>query len=330
MGTKIAITGDGSWATALAYVLTQNDHNVIWHIRTPEIYKSLKEGGYNNIFLRFTHFTTNKPVYTQSLTEAINEAEIVLVVIPAAFIQNVFNGIPSDILKGRKIVSATKGLLPGLNITPCNYFKSKFNISEEHLAFISGPSHAEEVAQENSTFLTVFSKNTEFSRTCAGLLENNYVKTTVSGDIDGAEYASAMKNVMALAAGICHGLGYGENFTAVLASSAIHEMNTFLNAHIPAERNITDYPYMGDLLVTMYSQFSRNRVFGNMIGRGYTVKSAQIEMNMIAEGYYACPAFCKIADDYRLEIPICRTVHNILYNNANPHTAIQQLILNLQ
>lgn len=329
MNNKITITGDGSWATALAYVLSQNGHKVTWHIRTPEIYESLKQNGINCDYLRFLHFSENKPAITQSLTEAVAASDHILIVIPSAFLQVTFDELPEDIFRDKYVISAVKGIIPDLNVTPCNYLKSRFSVDVQKLAFLSGPSHAEEVAQEKYTYLTVFSESRGLSVLVAGFLENQFLKMSVSDDVYGAEYTTALKNVMAVAVGICHGLGYGDNFTAVLVSAAIREIGAFIDAYVPKKRNITDFTYTGDLLVTCYSQHSRNRTFGKMIGRGYTVESAKIEMNMIAEGYYAVKPLKQIADENNINMPVCSSVYNILYKNENPRSEIQQLVFNL-
>jgi glycerol-3-phosphate dehydrogenase (NAD(P)+) len=329
MSKKITITGDGSWATALAYVLLKNGTEVIWHIRTPEILDSLKKNNFNSHYLRFIHFNGLRPTLCSSLEDAISQSNKLLVVVPAAFIQDVLNPVSASILKDKQIISATKGLIPGKQITPCTYFRDHFQVSSGNIVFVSGPSHAEEVAQEKSTFLGVFSQNTELAGEISGMLRNTFINTTVSSDISGAEYASAMKNVMAIAAGICHGLGYGDNFSAVLAAYASREIRDFLNVVVPAERDFNTFPYLGDLLVTLYSQHSRNRIFGNMIGRGYTVKAAQMEMEMIAEGYYACSALSETARRLNIPVPVCNAVNNILYKKAEPRSEIQQLVFNL-
>lgn len=329
MKKTISITGDGSWATALAWVLTKNGHHVTWHIRTPEVYESLTRHGFNSEYLRFTRFNGNRPDYTRSLTEAIEASEKLLVVIPAAFIRSSFQDVSPALMKDKQIISATKGLLPGLHITPCMFFGQEYGIPSERLVFVSGPSHAEEVTQENTTFLTAFSSNRMLAEEVAALLKNDYIITGVSDDIRGAEYATALKNILAIAAGICHGMGYGDNLMAVLAAAAVREMKNFLHVVAPKEREIISAPYMGDLLVTFYSQHSRNRIFGTMIGKGYTVKSAQLEMNMIAEGYYASEPLHQLSQEFGINMPVCSAVYNILYNDAEPHREIQQLVFNL-
>jgi glycerol-3-phosphate dehydrogenase (NAD(P)+) len=139
-----------------------------------------------------------------------------------------------------------------------------------------------------------------------------------------------MKNIVAIAAGICHGLKYGDNFRAVLLSNAIQEINRFCNAVYPFHRNINESAYLGDLLVTSYSKFSRNRLFGTMIGKGYSVKTAQMEMEMIAEGYYATKCIREINDRYHVNLPITDTVYDILYNHISPTIAIRELTTKLR
>ncbi|PKP22409.1 MAG: glycerol-3-phosphate dehydrogenase [Bacteroidetes bacterium HGW-Bacteroidetes-21] len=326
---RIALTGDGSWATALVHVLTTNGQDITWHVRTPHILTSVREKSLNCDYLGSLSLDTNHIKLTDNLEEAIESCDILYVVIPAAFIHQMFEGIPKEKLKGKKIVSAVKGMLPGFYVTPCTYFSEQCDIPLNNLAFISGPSHAEEVAMGRTTYLTALSIDQQLATTIANILRNETIITRPAADIAGAEYATVLKNIMALSVGICHGLGHGDNLTAVLVAGAIREIEAFLNKKVPGERNILDYLYTGDLLVTCYSQFSRNRTFGNMIGKGYSVKSAQMEMNMIAEGYNAVPAIIDIAGKLGINMPISETVYNILYKSVAPRSGIQQLIVNL-
>lgn len=326
---KIAVTGDGSWATALVHVLTAKGIKVVWHVRTPQVLESVSKKSINCEYLSSLSLDTRYIELSDNLTTAIEECTMLWVIVPASFIKNVFSGIDKNSLKDKKIVSAVKGMLPGVNLTPCNYFAEEFSVSHNNLVFVSGPSHAEEVAMGKTTYLSASSVNAELAKEVAELIESDYIVSRPFNDIEGAEYATVLKNIMAIGVGICHGLGHGDNLTAVLVAGAVREISAFLEKKVPANRNILDYIYTGDLLVTCYSQFSRNRTFGNMIGKGYSVKSAQMEMNMIAEGYNAVPVIIEIAREMNIEMPICNAVYNILYKSVSARSEVQQLIVNL-
>ena len=233
--------------------------------------------------------------------------------------------MPSTIFQNKKIFSAIKGIVPEHNLIVGEYMNSHFNVSFENIGVITGPCHAEEVALEKLSYLTVASPDLNTATAMASVLNCRYIKTIVSDDIFGTEYAAVLKNVMSIASGICNGLGYGDNFQAVLISNGIREIKRFVDAVHPIKRDINDSAYLGDLLVTAYSQFSRNRTFGAMIGKGYSVKSAQLEMNMVAEGYYAVACIHEINGKFKVEMPICEAVYNILYKNNSPRIEMQLL-----
>lgn len=223
------------------------------------------------------------------------------------------------------MVSAIKGIVPDENLIIGEFLNQRYQTPFENLLVISGPCHAEEVALEKLSYLTIASRDTELAARFAGLINTRYIKTIVSDDIYGTEYGAVLKNIYAIASGICHGTGYGDNFQAVLISNAIRELERFVEAVHPIDRDIKESAYLGDLLVTAYSQFSRNRTFGNMIGKGYTVTSAQLEMNMIAEGYYAVKCLHEINKQYKVYMPICNAVYNILYQKRSPAIEMKHL-----
>ncbi|HEY0897763.1 MAG TPA: NAD(P)H-dependent glycerol-3-phosphate dehydrogenase, partial [Sphingobacteriaceae bacterium] len=235
------------------------------------------------------------------------------------------NDLSAEELKGKKLVSAIKGIVPDENLIIGEFLNQKYDIPYNDLVVISGPCHAEEVALEKLSYLTIASINQQLAADFAGMINTRYIKTNVSDDIFGTEYAAVLKNIYAVASGICHGVGYGDNFQAVLISNAIREISRFVNAVHPIQRDIKESAYLGDLLVTAYSQFSRNRTFGNMIGKGYTVKSAQLEMNMIAEGYYAVNCLHQINKQYKVHMPICRAVYAVLYEKHSPQIEMKLL-----
>jgi glycerol-3-phosphate dehydrogenase (NAD(P)+) len=253
---------------------------------------------------------------TDNLEESLADAVIVILAVPSAFLKETLSGKGNELLKDKIVFSAIKGIVPDELLIVGDYLHQEVGVPLQNIGVITGPCHAEEVALEKLSYLTIASQDTGNARLLADLMRCRYIRTTVSDDIYGTEYAAVIKNIMAIANGICHGLGYGDNFQAVLISNAIGEIKRFVDAVSPITRDINDSAYLGDLLVTAYSQFSRNRTFGNMIGKGYSVKSAQMEMNMIAEGYYAVKCIHQLNEKYRAYIPICEAVYQMLYEGV--------------
>ena len=319
---KIAIVGGGSWVTAIVKMLSDNkkDKEIFWWMRNAEAVNHIKKYKHNPNYLSSVEIHIPEENISTDLPYIISKADLVLLGVPAAFLKDALKDITSDHLKGKKIISAIKGIVPDENLIIAEFMNQKYGIPFEDILVIGGPCHAEEVALEKLSYLTIASPDTETATCFAEMISTRYIKTNVSDDIYGTEYAAVLKNVYAVASGICHGVGYGDNFQAVLISNAIRELKRFLDVVHPIDRDIKESAYLGDLLVTAYSQFSRNRTFGNMIGKGYTVKSAQLEMNMIAEGYYAVNSLHEISKKHQVNMPICRAVYNILYGKQSPNT----------
>jgi glycerol-3-phosphate dehydrogenase (NAD(P)+) len=322
---KTTIIGSGSWGTALVKILSENNDTIAWWIREPEIIDNLREFGHNPLYLSSVTLNKNKIILYNNLSEAVRSADTLIFAIPSAFLHTSMSDIGPEQLSGKTVVSAIKGIVPEYNMIVGDYFYSQFNIPYSKFVVISGPSHAEEIALEKLTYLTVAGQDAQLSGTIASALNCHYLRTSVSDDIFGTEYSAVLKNVVAIANGICIALGYGDNFQAALISNAIQEIKRFVDAVHPIKRDIKDSVYLGDLLVTAYSQFSRNRTFGNMIGKGYSVKVAQLEMKMIAEGYYAAKCIWEINKKYNVDMPITDAVYNILYKNHSPALEIRQL-----
>ena len=259
------------------------------------------------------------------LKTVIAKADFILLNVPAAFLKEALAGITPADLAGKKIISAIKGIVPDENQIIGEFLNQHYGVLFENFIVISGPCHAEEVALEKLSYLTIASRDTELAARFAGMINTRYIKTIVSDDIYGTEYGAVLKNIYAIASGICHGVGYGDNFQSVLISNAIRELKRFVDAVHPINRDIMESAYLGDLLVTAYSQFSRNRTFGNMIGKGYTVRSAQLEMNMIAEGYYAVNCLHQVNKQYKVYMPICNAVYAILYQKMPPAMEMKHL-----
>jgi glycerol-3-phosphate dehydrogenase (NAD(P)+) len=294
-------------------------------MRNPEAITHLHKYKHNPNYLSSVEIRIPEENISGDLLRIISAADYIILNVPAAFLKETLQGITADQLKGKKIISAIKGIVPDENMIIGEFLNEKYNVPLEDIVVISGPCHAEEVALEKLSYLTIASINTELGALFANLVNTRYIKTNVSDDIFGTEYAAVLKNIYAVASGICHGVGYGDNFQAVLISNAIREIKRFVDVVHPISRDIKESAYLGDLLVTAYSQFSRNRTFGNMIGKGYTVKSAQLEMNMIAEGYYAVNCMHYINKKYKVDMPISRAVYAILYEKHSPHIEMRLL-----
>lgn len=321
---RIAVLGGGSWATALIKILTNNVDHITWWMRNQESVDFIRKYHHNPNYLGDVELNMQKIKVTSDINDVFDATYIVLAV-PAAFLASSLQTVKPDAFTGKNVFSAIKGIEPSTNLIVGEYMHQHFNVPFQNIGVITGPCHAEEVALEKLSYLTVAGQDVAVTKEIASWLSCRYIKTIVSDDIYGTEYAAVLKNIMALASGICHGLGYGDNFHAVLISSALQEIKRFVDAVHPIERDINDSAYLGDLLVTAYSQFSRNRTFGSMIGKGYSVKSAQLEMNMVAEGYYAAKCIHEINKRYQVNLPICNAVYNILYEKITPRLEIRLL-----
>jgi glycerol-3-phosphate dehydrogenase (NAD(P)+) len=315
---KVAVIGGGSWATALVKILCNNLDSVNWWLRSDGAVAHILKYRHNPNYLQSVEFDLNKINVSTDLEEIIRPADIVIIATPSAFLTRIFENFPKALLKDKNVFSAVKGIVPEYNAIPARFIHKTFGTPYENIGIISGPCHAEEVALERLSYLTIAGQNeTKVSR-MAKLLSCRYIKTTTSDDLFGTELSAVLKNVYALASGIYAGLGYGDNFQAVLISNAIQEIENFIDEVSPIHRDVKSSAYLGDLLVTAYSKFSRNRTFGFMIGKGYSVKSAQLEMDMIAEGYYAVKCVMEINKKFQVEMPIVEAVYNILYERISP------------
>ena len=324
---KIAVVGGGSWATAIVKILSDNliDKEIYWWMRNNDAIEHIRKYNHNPHYLSSVEIKLPTENLSSDLKSIIAASDLILLNVPAAFLKEALKDISSDDLKGKKIISAIKGIVPDENMIIGEFMNQHYHIPFSDIIVISGPCHAEEVALEKLSYLTIASQDSNLAVHFASMLNTRYIKTNVSDDIYGTEYAAVLKNIYAVASGICRGIGYGDNFQAVLISNAIREIESFVDAVHPIDRDIKESAYLGDLLVTAYSQFSRNRTFGYMIGKGYTVTSAQLEMNMIAEGYYAVNCLHQINKTYKVNMPICRAVYAILYERHSPQLEMKLL-----
>ena len=323
--SKCGVIGYGSWATALVHTLEMNKKDIWWHVRNEEVLEGLETEGRNVKYLCDVEFDTSFIHATPVLDDVIKNCEIILVAAPSAYLKNILSEM-TESLEGKFILSATKGIIPDEYITITEYFKETYGLSYSNLGVISGPSHAEEVSRDRLSYLTVACKDGENAKLIGDMFSTSSLKIRYSEDIYGIEYAGILKNIYAIAVGLSAGLGYGDNFRAVLTSAGARELTKFINESYPFERDTMDSAYLGDLLVTSYSTFSRNRRLGQLIGHGITVKSALNEMTMVAEGYFAAACLKKVNEKYGISVPIADMVYDVLYKKASPRKKMRELI----
>lgn len=323
---KICILGGGTWGTALAKIVLMNQKHMNWFIRRDDQIEGFYKLGHNPNYLSNVKFNLAQITFYSNMEKAIKDSDTIIIAIPSPYVKQYFRRIWNNTFKGKFMVSALKGIIPNDNMVMSEFLASNFKVPIENTGVLSGPCHAEEVALERLSFLTAASSDHTKAKLLSEAINSRILKTTVSDDVVGIELAAVLKNIYAIAAGICQGLLYGDNFQAVLMSNCAKEMSRFLNGVVPMERNITEQHYLGDMLVTGYSQFSRNRTLGAMIGKGYSVKTAQLEMEMIAEGYYGAKCIHELNSRFNINMPIAETVYQILYEKVSPQNGIKKLI----
>ena len=336
------IIGSGSWATALAKILTDGDQRINWWIRNPETISQIQKRRHNPHYLSSVYFNTSLLSLENDLRKVIADSDTILIAVPSAFIEGTLEALDTTCFQNKKIISAIKGIIPGQNVLLNAYLLKRFDVSLEDYFVVLGPCHAEEVAVEKLSYLTFSGIDVTTAQEIASNFKTDYINTIVNHDILGVQYAAVLKNIYALGAGIAHGLEYGDNFLSVYIANSADEMAGFLRKvgieHIVVgeheekdpvtHRKAPNYAasvYLGDLLVTCYSLYSRNRTFGNMIGKGYSVRSAQLELNMVAEGYNAAKCIYDLNKEIMAEMPIAETVYKILWENVKPSDGFKQI-----
>ncbi len=321
---RFAVIGGGSWATAIVKMLCENLDEVGWYMRSVYAIEHIKKQDHNPNYLSSVEFDNDQLHLSSDINKTVREADVLIFAIPSVFLKRELDAL-TEPLDDKIIFSAIKGIVPETSLIVGEHFHKTYNLPYDNIGVITGPCHAEEVALERLSYLTIACSDEKKAKLIADKLSSDYINCKTSDDIVGTEYAAMLKNIYAIAAGIAHGLGYGDNFQSVLMSNAIREMKKFIKKVHKMKRNINDSAYLGDLLVTGYSVFSRNRMFGNMIGKGYTVKSAQMEMSMIAEGYYATESAYKIIKDTKAKTPIINAVYAVLYEGKEPKKIFKKL-----
>jgi len=321
---KIAILGGGTWATALAKILLNHEKHINWYMRRPEQIEEFLQLGHNPSYLSNVEFNLSRISFFSDVNKIVEESDTLILAVPSPFLKGHLEKLEQGI-SDKFIVSAIKGIISPENVLITEYLNKQYNVPLDNMAIVAGPCHAEEIALEKLTYPTIACPDITKAEVLAGVFTNRFIKASVSTDVVGIEVAAVLKNVYAIASGISHGLKYGDNFQAVLVSNAVTEMSRFVQSVAPGDRNICNSAYLGDLLVTTYSSFSRNRTFGSMIGKGYSVKAAQVEMEMIAEGYYGSKCINEINECYNVNMPIADTVYKILYEKVPARQAIKVL-----
>jgi len=339
---QLGIIGSGSWATALAKICTDNKQTINWCVRSEAIVKHLQQRHHNPGYLSSVYFDTGLLNLQTSIAETIAASDCILIAVPSAYVTDTLANLPSNAFEGKKVISAVKGILPANNLLLNDHLKKEYQLPLSDYFTVMGPCHAEEVAAEKLSYLTFSGIDTAMGEKIAACFTTEYLNTIVNSDVYGVQYAAVLKNIYALGAGIAHGLEYGDNFLSVLIANCADEMAVFLKKvgiqHIEVgvhegedpvtHRKTPNYAasvYLGDLLVTCYSLYSRNRTFGNMIGKGYSVRATQLEMNMVAEGYNASKCIYLVNKDILAEMPIAETVYRILWENVKPRAGFKQI-----
>jgi glycerol-3-phosphate dehydrogenase (NAD(P)+) len=321
---KVAVLGGGSWATAIVKMLCENLETVGWYMRSIYATEHIKLNKHNPNYLSSAELHPNQLILSNNINKTVENFDILVFAIPSAFLTSELKKLTTS-LSNKVIFSAIKGIIPESGLIVGEHFFKKYNIPYKNIGVITGPCHAEEVAMERLSYLTIACQDQDQAKKVGECLKSRYIQVKISDDIIGTEYAAMLKNIFSIAAGISHGLGYGDNFQSVLMSNSIREMDRFIKKIHQMKRNINNSAYLGDLLVTGYSTFSRNRMFGNMIGKGYTVKSAMLEMSMVAEGYYATKSAKKIKEENGAITPIIDAVYSVLYKGKDAKRVFKEL-----
>ena len=322
---KIAVMGGGSWATALAKIVMYSQQEINWYMRRPDRIEDFKLMKHNPAYLSSVTFDTSRITFYDDINQVIEDSDTLIFVTPSPYIKDHLRKVTTSLEK-KYIISAIKGIVPDENMLVNDYFSTYYSVNPENILIIAGACHAEEIAMEHLSYLTLVCRDIKKANKMSEQVFNTpYLNSASSRDMIGLEYVSVLKNIYAIVAGICNGLKYGDNFQSVYIPNAFDEMVRFLNVVHPVKRNITSAAYLSDLLVTSYSTFSRNRTFGKMIGEGNSVKTAKVELGMVAEGYYATKCVYEINEKYKVDMPILNALYSILYEGKSPLAQIKKI-----
>jgi glycerol-3-phosphate dehydrogenase (NAD(P)+) len=323
---QFVILGNGSWSSALVKILTDNGHTIHWWMRSAAAREHLLKKHHNPHYLSMVNYNMDLIRLYDDAALAIHSGDIILIGIPSAFIRETLHDLPETIFQGKKILSSIKGILPEQNVILNEYLEAQFQVLLQDYCCIAGPCHAEEIAGEKLSYLTFASDNILLAETIASYFKNTYLQTIISNDVYGVQYAAVLKNIYALGAGIAHGLDYGDNFLSVYITNCFAELQYFMDViSTQTQHHYNTSAYLGDLLVTCYSLHSRNRTFGNFIGKGYSVAATKLELNMVAEGYYASRGIWEISQKLQYSLPIAHRMYRILWEGMSPDRAFEEI-----
>lgn len=323
---RFGVIGSGSWATALAKILTDNQTPINWWIRNKATISHLLSRHHNPQYLPSVYFNTSLLTLHSEVDKVVAASDCIVIAVPSAYVTDTLAVLDSNAFTGKKILSAVKGILPEENLLLNDFLAREFHVGLNDYYTVMGPCHAEEVAAEKLSYLTFSGQDETSTREMASYFTTEYINTVLNNDIYGVQFAAVLKNIYALGAGIAHGLEYGDNFLSVLIANCADEMASFLRkVEAGRQLNYAASVYMGDLLVTCYSLFSRNRTFGNMIGKGYSVTAARLELNMVAEGYNASKCIFLINKEIKAEMPIAEMIYRILWENVKVEDGFKQI-----
>jgi glycerol-3-phosphate dehydrogenase (NAD(P)+) len=322
---RIAVMGGGSWATALAKIVMYSQPQINWYMRRQDRIDDFKRMGHNPAYIPSISFDTTRIRFFNDINEIIEHSDTLIFATPSPYIKDHLAKVKT-LLKDKYIISAVKGLVPDENMLVNDYFSTYYEVKSNNIIVIAGACHAEEIAMEHLSYLTLVCRDIKKAQKLSDqVFHTPYLRSSCSRDMIGLEYVSVLKNIYSIVAGICGGLKYGDNFQSVYIPNAFDEMIRFVNTVYPVKRNITSAAYLSDLLVTSYSTFSRNRMFGKMIGEGNSVHVAKVELGMVAEGYYATKCVHEINEKYKVDMPILEALYAILYERKSPAAQIKRI-----
>lgn len=321
---KAGVIGAGSWGTALTVLLNKNGHDVtVWSIDPKEIDMLSSEREHKSK-LPGVKIPENV-LFTTDLETALKGKDFLVMAVPSAFTRETAKKMTSYVEKDQIIVDVAKGIEEGTLMTLSQQIHEE--IPQADVAVLSGPSHAEEVGRGLPTVVVIGSKRKETALYLQQMFMNKVFRVYTSPDVLGIELGGALKNVIALAAGIADGLGYGDNTKAALITRGVVEISKLGVAMGGAKESFSGLTGMGDLIVTCASIHSRNRRAGVLIGQGKTMQEAMDEVKMVVEGVYSTKAAVELGKKYDISMPIVNAVNDVLFNGKDPRTAVNELMM---
>lgn len=321
---NVGVMGAGSWGTALALLLHSNGHQVtVWSINEEEVEMLSKEREHKSKLPGVK--IPEDMVFTSDMETAIKEKDFLVLAVPSAFTRGTARNMNPFVKEGQIIVDVAKGIEEDTLMTLSQQIEEE--IPQANVAVLSGPSHAEEVGRGLPTAVVIGAKTEETARYLQEMFMNHVFRVYISSDMLGMELGGALKNVIALAAGIADGMGYGDNTKAALITRGIAEIARLGVKMGGAIESFTGLTGIGDLIVTCASVHSRNRKAGYLMGQGKTMEEAMAEVKMVVEGVYSAKAAAKLGKKYGVALPIVDKVNEVLFEGKDPKEAVDELML---